>query len=144
MFSDEAAGEDIEGVLVQCGNDLDTNYYWLWQDDGPSKMYVMPVICVGSLDTPGFAVADAELTDDGYVFPDWDAEIRSQCIDACFDAHDPTTEQMPVCGAVSFSPNQAWGNWHPDDGPNCDSTVPPRVAELPPLELEGPHSEDRP
>lgn len=137
QYSDEAPGEDIEGVLIQCGNALEANYYWHPQDTGPSKVFVMPVICVGSIDTPGFSVEDAEPQGDGYAFPAWDEEIREQCVAACLAAHDATTDQVPVCELSAFTPNFAAFDWEPDLGPNCDSTVLPSIWHGRPLGLNG-------
>ncbi|NJK31170.1 MAG: hypothetical protein HC927_01460 [Deltaproteobacteria bacterium] len=140
MFSDEAGSDDVEGVLVRCGNELEANYYWIWQDDGPSRVFIMPVICVGDSDTPGFEVDDAEPWGDGFFhFPAWDEQIRTQCADACLAAHDPSTEQEPVCDEGPFVMNVAALDWHPEDGPNCDSTVLPLVAQPSAFALEGRH-----
>lgn len=138
QYSDEAPGDEIEGVLIQCGNTLDTNYYWHQQDSGPSKVYVMPVICVGSIDTPGFSVEDAEPQGDGYYgFPSWDEEISAQCEAACLAAHDAMIEQLPVCDLAAFTPNLAAFDWEPELGPNCDSTVLPSIWHGSPLGLNG-------
>lgn len=135
MYSDEA-GEDVDGVLVQCGNLLEANYYWTAQPDGPERVHLMPVICVGSLDTPEFDLDSAQPVDGKYQFPDWEAEIRAQCAAGCMDAHQADTDQTPVCIEDNFTPNFTWGDWAPSDGPNCDSTVLPNVQSEPGLDVK--------
>lgn len=135
MYSDEI-GEDIDGVLVQCGNMLDANYYWKAQPDGPDQVRVMPVICIGTLDTPEFDLESAQLVGGRYEFPEWEADIQAQCAAGCMDAHDADTDETPVCTAESFTPNAAWGDWAPTDGPNCDSTVLPSVQSKPGFDVK--------
>lgn len=135
MYSDEV-GEDVDGVLVQCGNMFESNHYWRVQPDGPDQVHLMPVICVGELDTPGFELESAEPVDGKYQFPEWDTEIRAQCVAGCTAAHDARTNQTAVCIADNFDPNFAWGDWQPSDGPNCDSTVLPNVQAEPGLDVK--------
>jgi hypothetical protein len=135
MYSDEV-GIEVDGVLVQCGNMLDANCYWTMQSDGPDQVRIMPIICVGSVDTPGFELESAELVDGRYQFPEWEAEIRAQCAAGCMAAHDPNTDQTPVCVEENFAPNATWGDWVPMDGPNCDSTVLPSVQSEPGLDVK--------
>lgn len=128
-YLDEGAtAEEVDGLLVQCGNELDANYYWMVQDEGPSKMYIMPVVCVGPLTTTGFDLEDAEPTDGRFGFPAWDAEIKDLCAEACLAEHEPATGQTPTCELDAFSPNLAWGEWQPGEGTNCDSTIAPRLV----------------
>ncbi len=134
MLSDEV-GFEVEGVLVECGNLLDVNYYWRAQPAGPDQVHRMPVICIGSQDTPGFDLGDVELVADRYHFPDWEPEIRAQCAAGCLAAHDPGTNQTPICVEENFDPNLVWGDWTPSEGPNCDSTVLPNVQAGPGLDI---------
>jgi hypothetical protein len=123
MLADEV-GVEVDGVLVRCGNFDEENAYWQFDDQGPHRIRLMPVVCMGPATTPGFDLADAVPFDGGHHFPDWDEAIAERCEMACLEAHDPETGEMPVCELENFTPNIVWDkNWTPGEGAQCDSTV---------------------
>lgn len=123
MYADEV-GVEVDGVLVSCGNLDDANYFWSTDDEGPLRILRMPVVCMGPLTTPGFELDDAVPVEDGWQFPSWNTAIADRCAMACLDAHDPETQETPVCETANFTPNPVWDlEWDPSQGPNCDSTV---------------------
>ncbi len=122
MVSDDVQVE-VDGVLVQCGNADEVNHFWQASPEGPYTVRVMPVVCMGPQATSDFDLDDAELIDGVYQFPTWAEEISARCTAACLAAHDPDIDEDPVCLESAFVVNPAWGDWAPEDGPNCDSTI---------------------
>lgn len=123
MYADEV-GVEVDGVLVRCGNLDEANAYWQMGDEGPHRVRLMPVVCMGPATTEGFDLADAVAIAGGYQFPSWDPEVAARCAMACLDAHDPDIAETPVCEVDNFTPNVVWDEaWEPSQPGNCDSTV---------------------
>ncbi len=90
MYAEEA-GLEGDGVLVQCGNLDAKNYYWQTQVSGVLEVLEMPVVCVGSIDTPGFDYDAAVAVDGHNQFPEVEADIQVQCAAACEAVHEAGT-----------------------------------------------------
>ena len=110
---------------MQCGNLDAKNYYWQTQVSGVLKVLEMPVVCVGSIDTPGFDYDAAVAVDGHYQFPEVEADIQVQCAAACEAVHEAGTGETPMCLAENFAPNWTVLDWSPEDGANCDSSILP-------------------